>query len=166
MRYWKAGLAFTVAFLIQTSLLNVISIKGYTPNLLLSLVVVFSFLYEDGRYGIIFGAVFGLLYDICFSSVLGPTPLALLVTSSVILLVREFANIENIANMWIVSALSLVIFYLVNWGLLRLGGNPVNFVYVLKILPWTGLYSLAVITGIYLVLIRKVTKHRKDRYFR
>lgn len=166
MRYWKVGAAFTAAFIVQTSLLNVISIKGYTPNLLLCLVVVCTFLYEDGRYGIIFGAAFGLLYDVCFSSVLGPTALALLATSAVILLVRESANIENIVNLWIVSAVSLVIFYLVSWGMFRIAGNPESFVYVLKRLPWTGLYSLAVITGIYLVLIRKVTKHRKDRYFR
>lgn len=166
MKYWKAAAAFLVAFLIQTSLLNIINIKGYTPNLLLCLVVVFSFLYEDGLYGIIFGAAFGLLYDICFSSVLGPTALALVATAVVILIVREFANIENIVNMWIVAAVSLVIFYFVSWVLFHIGGNPEGFIYVLKRLPWTGLYSVAVITAIYLVLIRKVTKHRKDRYFR
>ena len=166
MKYWKMGAAFVVAFLIQASLLNMISIKGYTPNLLLCLVIVLSFLYEDGRYGIVFGAIFGLLYDICFSSVLGPTALALLTTSAVILVVREFANIENIVNLWIVSVLSLFIYYLVGWGLLHLGGNPQGFIYVLKRLPWTGLYSIAVITAVYSVLIRKVAKHRKDRYFR
>ena len=166
MKYWKAAAAVLVAFLIQTSLLNIVNIKGYTPNLLLCLVVVFSFLYEDGLYGIIFGAAFGLLYDICFSSVLGPTALALVATAVGILIVREFANIENIVNMWIVAAVSLVIFYFVSWGLFHIGGKPEGFIYVLKRLPWTGLYSVAVITAIYLVLIRKVTKHRKDRYFR
>lgn len=166
MKYWKAAVAFTVAFLLQTSLLNVISIAGYTPNLLLCLVIVFSFLYENGLYGIVFGAAFGLIYDICFSSVLGPTPLALLVCAAVILVVREYANIENIVNLWVVSVVSLVIFYFISWGLFRLGGNPESFVYVLKRLPWTGLYSLIVITGIYLVLIREITKHRKDRYYR
>ena len=115
MRYWKAAIIFAVAFFVQTSLLNVISIKGYTPNLLLCLVIVFSFLYEDGKYGIIFGAICGLMYDICFSSVLGPTPLALLCTAVVVLLARESANIENIVNLWILSAVSLVIYYLVSW---------------------------------------------------
>ena len=166
MRYWKAAIIFAVAFFIQTSLLNVISIKGYTPNLLLCLVIVFSFLYEDGKYGIIFGVICGLMYDICFSSVLGPTPLALLCTSVVVLLARESANIENIVNLWILSAVSLVIYYLVSWGLFHIGGNPEGLVFVLRRLPWTGLYSLAVITVIYLILIRKETKHRKDRYFR
>ena len=49
MKYWKAAILFTIAFLIQASLLNLVSIGGVTPNLLLCLVVVFSFLYEDDR---------------------------------------------------------------------------------------------------------------------
>ena len=47
MKYWKAGIIFLIAFLIQPSLLNMINIAGYTPNLLLCLVVIFSFIYED-----------------------------------------------------------------------------------------------------------------------
>lgn len=166
MRYWKAAIVFAAAFLVQTSLLNMLSIKGFTPNLILCLVVVFSFLYEEEMYGIIFGAVFGVLYDICFSAVIGPTAIALVVTAIVILIVREYANIENIINLWVVSVLSLGIFYVISWALFRLSGNPLGIVYVLKGLPWTGLYSLVVITAIYLILIRRVVKHRKDRYFR
>ena len=166
MRYWKAAIAFAAAFLIQTSLLNLISIKGYTPNLLFCLVVVFSFLYEDELYGLIFGALFGVMYDICFSIVIGPTALALTVTAVFVLVVREYANIENIMNLWFVSIVSLFLFYLISWSLLHATGNPEGFVFVLRELPWTGLYSVAVITGIYFILIRKKTRHLKDRYFR
>ena len=49
MRYWKAGVIFLIAFLIQPSFLNLINIAGYTPNLLLCLRVIFTFLY-DGEY--------------------------------------------------------------------------------------------------------------------
>lgn len=166
MRYWKAAIAFAVAFIMQTSLLNVISIKGYTPNLLLCLVVVFSFLYEEDLYGLVFGALFGVLYDICFSVVIGPTALALAVTAVFVLFAREYANVENIINLWIVSIVSLVLFYIVSWVLFRIAGNPEGLLFVLKRLPWTGLYSMAVITISYLILIRKKTKHLKDRYFR
>lgn len=166
MKYWKAAILFTIAILIQASLLNLVSIGGVTPNLLLCLVVVFSFLYEDELYGIIFGAVFGVAYDICFSSVTGYTAIALVLTSLMILIVREYANIENIINLWLVSVISLFLYYFVEWGLLHLAGNPLGIVPMLKILPWTGLYSIAVITCIYLVLIRKVIRYRKDRYFR
>ena len=166
MRYWKAAIAFAAAFLIQTSLLNLISIKGYTPNLLFCLVVVFSFLYEDELYGLIFGALFGVMYDICFSIVIGPTALALTVTAVFVLVVREYANIENIMNLWFVSIVSLFLFYLISWSLLHATGNPEGFVFVLRKLPWTGLYSVAVITGIYFILIRKKAKHLEDRCFR
>ena len=166
MKYWKVGLLFLIAFVIQPSLLNVISIKGYTPNLILSLVILFSFLYEQEMYGVIYGAVFGLLYDIMYSDVVGPTPIALVLVAIGILIVREYTNIENIINLWLVSVGSIILYYFANWGLYHLAGNPIGFRFVLNALPWIGLYSLAVITILYFILIRKINKHHRDRYFK
>lgn len=166
MKYLKAGAFFLAAFLIQPSLLNLLSIKGYTPNLMLGLVIVFSFLYENEMYGIVFGAVFGCLYDLCYNAVVGPMPIALVFTAIFIILIREFANIENLINMWVVALLSILLYYGINWGLYRLAGNPAGFMYILKMLPWEALYTMVVITAVYLVLIRKVIRYRKDRYFR
>lgn len=166
MKYWKAGIIFLIAFLIQPSLLNMINIAGYTPNLLLCLVVIFSFIYEDEMYGVVYGAAFGVLYDVCYSQVIGPTPIALTVVAICIILAREYANIENIINMWIVSIISFIAYYLMNWGFHRIAGNPIGIVYVFGKVPWIILYSMVVITIIYLILIRKVVKHHRDRYFR
>ena len=166
MKYWKAGIIFLIAFLIQPSLLNMINIAGYTPNLLLCLVVIFSFIYEDEMYGVVYGAAFGVLYDVCYSQVIGPTPIALTVVAICIILAREYANIENIINMWIVSIISFIAYYLMNWGLHRIAGNPIGIVYVFCKVPCIILYSMVVITIIYLILIRKVVKHHRDRYFR
>ncbi len=166
MSYRKAGAMFLAAFLTQTSLLNLFMIRGYTPHLILCLVVVLSFLYENRTYGIIFGAFFGLLYDICFSSVTGPTAICLVVVATLTLLIREYANIENIINMWIVATLSVMAYYLMSWVLFHLAGNPIGIVYILKKLPGEYIYSLIVITILYLILIRTAAKHRKDRYFR
>jgi len=166
MRYWKAGLAFLAAFILQTSFLNVINIGGYTPNLLLCLVVVFSFLYENDLYGVVYGAAFGLLYDLCFSNVTGPAAIALVVVAVLILVFREHTNVENIINMWFISVVSIVVYYFINWLLMFIGGNPKGLLFVFSQVPWTGLYSLAVITIIYLVLVKTVIRHRKDRYFR
>ena len=166
MRYWKAGLIFLIAFLIQPSLLNMINIGGYTPNLLLCLVVIFSFIYEEEMYGIVFGSFFGVLYDVCYSDVIGPAPIAFLVVAVGIMMAREYVNIENIFNMWIVSILSFCTYYLINWGLHRLAGNPIGIMYVFGKVPWIILYSMAVITIIYLILIRKAVRYRRDRYFK
>ena len=166
MRYWKAGLAFLAAFIIQTSFLNVISIGGYTPNLLLCLVIVFSFLYENNMYGVVYGAVFGLIYDLCFSYVTGPTAIAMAAAAILILVFREYTNVENIINMWFISVVSIVVYYFLNWLLMFICGNPKGLLFVFSHVPWTGIYSLAVITVIYLVLVKTVIRHRKDRYFR
>lgn len=166
MKSWKAGIFFLIAFFIQCSFLNVISIAGYTPNLLLCLVIVFSFLYEEQIYGLLYGALFGVFYDICFADVVGPTPIALVLVALVIFVLREYANIENIVNMWVTSLLSILLYYALNWGLQHLAGNPIGLLYVLKTLPWITLYSLSLMTVLYLILLRKMTRHRKDRYFR
>ena len=68
--------------------------------------------------------------------------------------------------MWVVALLSILLYYGINWGLYRLAGNPAGVMYVLKMLPWEALYTMTVITAVYLVLIRKVIRYRKDRYFR
>ena len=39
-----------------------------------------------------------------------------------IMMAREYVNIENIFNMWIVSILSFCTYYLINWGLHRIAG--------------------------------------------
>lgn len=166
MKYPKAGLVCLIAFLIQTSLLNLVSVAGRTPNLLLCLVVVLSFLYENEMYGVVYGAVFGLLYDLCFGIVFGPTAISLVVVSIFILFVREAANIENIVNMWVVAAVSILIYYTSYWALLHLAGNPTGILYMLKNLPIVFIYSFVVITVAYIILIKRAVKHRKDRYFR
>ena len=155
-----------IAFLIQPSLLNMINIGGYTPNLLLCLGVIFSFIYEAEMYGIVFGSFFGVLYDVCYSDVIGPAPIAFLVVAVGIMMAREYVNIENIFNMWIVSILSFYTYYLINWGLHRIAGNPIGIIYVFGKVPWIILYSMVVITIIYLILIRKAVRYRRDRYFR
>ncbi len=166
MSYRKAGIMFLVAFLIQTSFLNLVIIRGYTPHLLLCLVVVLSFLYENQMYGVVFGAIFGVLYDICFSSCIGPTGISLVIVGIVILILREYTNIESILNLWIVSTVSIFLYYALNWGLFHLAGNPIGFMYVLKKLPGEYIYSFAVITILYFILIRKAARYRTDRYFR
>lgn len=164
MKYWKVGLFFLIAFLIQTNLLNIISILGYTPNLILSLVVLFTFLYEEEIYGVVFGAAFGLLYDVLYSNVIGPMAISLVLVAIGIVIIREFANIENIINMWVVSILSIVAYYFLNWGMHHLAGNPIGFFYVMSQVPFITAYSLIFITVLYKILVKTVNPHHKDRY--
>lgn len=166
MRYWKAGIIFLIAFFIQPSLLNMINIGGYTPNLLLCLTVIFSFLYEKEYYGPLLGAVSGLLYDICYSYAIGPTAIALLLTAVIVMALRQYANVENIISMWVVSVLSFLSYYLINWILYKITGSPEGILYALSHSVWTIVYSMAVITAMYILMIRKVDRYHKDRYYK
>lgn len=166
MRYLRIGAVFLIAFLVQPSLLNVINIQGYTPNLILCMTILYTFLYEDDMYGVVFGAVFGVLYDIMYSNVIGPMPISLVIVAIGIVFVREYTNIENIINMWAVSIVSLLAYYFMNWGLHHLAGNPVGLAFVFERVPWIALYSLVIITILYKIIIRRVIRHHKDKYVR
>lgn len=165
MRYLKAGAAFLVAFLMQTSVLNIVSIGGSTPNLLLCLVVMVSFLYEKELYGLFYGALFGIIYDVCYSYVVGPTAIALVLVAIVVILLRYYANVENSVSMLVVSLIAFIIYYILNWGLHLVAGNPMGLGYVLISSIGTIIYSLIVNFVIYKALIKNVIKHHKDRYF-
>ena len=166
MRYLRIGAVFLFAFLVQPSLLNVINVSGYTPNLILCMTVLYTFLYEDDIYGVVFGALFGVLYDMMYSNVIGPMPISLVLVAIGIVVVREFTNIENIINMWAVSLVSVFAYYFINWGLHYLAGNPVGFSVVLHQIPQIAAFSLVIITVMYFILIKRVIRHHKDRYVR
>lgn len=166
MRYLRIGGVFLIAFLIQPSLLNMINIGGYTPNLILCMTILYTYLYEEDIYGVVFGALFGVLYDMMYSNVIGPMPISLVLVATGIVIIRELTNIENIINMWAVSIVSITAYYFLNWGLHHLAGNPVGFAVVFQQVPWITIYSLVVITVLYKIIIRRVIRHHRDRYVR
>jgi len=166
MNYLKIGAIFLIGFIIQPSLLNLITVGGYTPNLLLGLVILFSFLFEEEVYGVVFGALFGVFYDIMYGVVIGPTPIALVGVAIIILIIREHANIENIVNLWLISLGGIVGYYIFNWGLNRVAGNPIGIKLVLSHIPVILIFTMLFITVMYLVMRKKVIRHHKDRYIK
>lgn len=78
--------------------------------------------------------------------VIGPTPIALLLVAVLVLVLREYANIENIISMWTVSVISFFAYYLINWGLYKIAGTAFGIGYAFSHAIWVILYSLAVIT--------------------
>ena len=79
---------------------------------------------------------------------------------------RQYANVENIISMWVVSVLSFLSYYLINWILYKITGSPEGILYALSHSVWTIVYSMAVITAMYILMIRKVDRYHKDRYYK
>ena len=105
--------------------------------------------------------------DLYLDSDLGTSQaIALLIVSALVLLLRSFANVENIISMWVVSVLAFLSYYLINWGLFKIAGSPAGLLYVLSYSIWVICYSMVVITIMYLFMIKKTERYHKDRYFK
>jgi len=166
MKYRYAICLFTAAFIIQTTLMNVVGIFGVTPNLLLCLVVIFSFLYVDNNYGLVLGVIFGLFYDVCFSEYTGIAALAFFIISLSIMLVNVATNREAVLSVLLVSAGATVLYTLIYWSIMSMLGSSYSFLYMIKKLPLYVLYNTAIVLILYYSMIKKVIRHHDDRYFR
>ena len=62
MRNFKLFLAFLICFIFQSTLLRNFSVFGVAPNLILVLLIVFSFYFEN-YIGLILGVAFGMMQD-------------------------------------------------------------------------------------------------------
>ena len=166
MKYRYAICLFTIAFIIQTTLMNVVGILGATPNLLLCLVVIFSVLYDDNYYGLILGVAFGLLYDICFSQYIGIAALAFFIISLSIMLVNIVVNKEAVVSVILVSIGATVVYTLLYWSVMAMLGSSYSFLYMIRNLPVYIIYNTAIVIILYYSMIKKVIRHHYDRYFR
>ncbi|MCL2436567.1 MAG: rod shape-determining protein MreD [Clostridiales bacterium] len=166
MKYRYAACLFFVAFIIQTTLMNIVSVFGTTPNLLLCLVVIFSFLYDENNYGLVLGVSFGLLYDICFSQYVGIAALAFFVISLAIMLVNVIMNKEVVFSVIVVTASSTVVYTLIYWGIMFMLGSNYSFFHMMRFLPLSVLYNTVIVIVLYYLMINKVIRHHKDRYYK
>ena len=165
MKYWKAGLMFLISYIVQCTLLNIVAIGGYTPNLLLACAIVLTFLYDGQPYGMVMGAIFGLLYDISYGLVVGPTALSVIAVCFLVRILRYSANVENIINMFLTGTFSIVLYYVADWLLMMLTGLRPSVMRSLYTMLFAGMYTLLAVIIIYLILRKKIIKHRRENYF-
>lgn len=163
MKMRFAVIIFLVAFILQGTVLNLFSIYGATPNLILCLVAVFSFLYEDNN-GLTLGVVFGLLIDSCMGQYVGVSALSYLIVSLIVINLRETINKENLASVIIVSVGATLIFNFIYFIIYACLGSTYTLLYWLKLQPIYIIYNSAVVFILYLIFIKKVVKYRNDRY--
>ena len=166
MKYWQAFLFYLAAFLLQPFLYGVIPAAGINLNMILCLTVVFTFVYEEVLPGLFFGPIFGLLTDIMYGQYIGPTAFAVAVCGVIVFILKEYFNNENVINAIIMLIVSTFIFVTTIWIVYNFTNNSYSYVYALKVLPVQLILNTVAGTLLYSVLIKKVVKHRRDRYFR
>ena len=164
MRYYLAIPLFLLAFLFQTTMLWRIPIAGYSPNLLLCMVVVFSFIYQE-RYGLILGIAFGLLLDISTSLFLSVQTLSFVVVFLVVRLFRSIFNHESMLTDMLLGVLATPINLFMVWILNKMMGESVSVVLVFRSLIPLIIMHFLLVGVIHFIFIRTVIKYRQDMRF-
>jgi rod shape-determining protein MreD len=161
MRYYIAAPVFLVAFLLQTTVCWKLPIFGYSPNLLLCLVVVFTFLYDE-RYGLILGAVFGVILDIATSIYVGPYAISFVVVYLAVRMLRNVFNHEKLIPDVLMAIITTPVCVLLVWTIDHLCGVQLHFIFALRsLIPLVIMH--AVITALlHLIFARSVIRHRTD----
>lgn len=165
MKFRYAIIAFAGAFFLQGSVLNLISIFGVTPNLILCLVAGFAFMYENNYFTAAAAISMGLLMDICYMPYVGMSALAYFLICLGVVALKELLNKESMAVMMLVMAASTIAFQLLVWGISLMVGSAVSFILVLKYLPLQILLNVAVIAVFHVVVSGRVIRYRSDRYY-
>jgi rod shape-determining protein MreD len=164
MRWYLAVPVFFAAFIIQTVLLPGVGLWGYSPNLLLCLVCVFSFLYRE-PYGLIMGAVFGALLDVATSWYFGPQAISFVLA---FLIARPFGRVFN--HEWflpqiIIAVIATPVNVFLLWGMGRAAGSPVHVHFAFESLPALLIMHCALVVILHFLFVRSVIRHGMDKKY-
>lgn len=163
MKYRYSFLLFLAAFILQTTVINNFMIFEMSPNLILCLVVIFSFLYE-GYHGIILGVFFGFLSDIYFAEIIGVAAMCNFTVALICIELKRYLYKESMVSIAIVSAVGTAFYALLYWSVNRMLGNAADFLFVMKKEAVLLIYHIIITLAIYQIVSRSVIKHRGDRY--
>ncbi|MDR2132548.1 MAG: rod shape-determining protein MreD [Clostridiales Family XIII bacterium] len=165
MKTRYAVVAFLLAFVAQATMLRYIAIRDVSPNILLCLVIVFAFLYDE-PFGIVFGVLFGILWDVEFGMYVGISAVSQMSAALLTMRIKRYLNHELLLPALAAGLAGVLLNNAVYWTLYKLTGIPHTPVYILKMQPALLAYNLPVVTLFHLLLRRGVIRHRKDREYK
>jgi rod shape-determining protein mreD len=116
MRNFKLFLAFLICFIFQSTLLRNFSVFGVAPNLILVLLIVFSFYFEN-YVGLILGVAFGMMQDIALGQVIGISALIYFAIGIGLQFVRVSVYRDNIIVMILISAAGTSAYAFLYWAI-------------------------------------------------
>jgi hypothetical protein len=147
MKTRYAVIIFASAYIIQSTLLRCVTIYDTSPNLILCLVIVFAFLYDE-PIGLAMGALFGLLWDMQFGVYAGVSGISFM---SAALAGGVLGSVLNSAGFW---------------GVYKLTGVPHTLRYILDMQPALIACDVVMVLLLHLIFRRGVIRHRKDRAYK
>ncbi|MDD2503522.1 MAG: rod shape-determining protein MreD [Clostridia bacterium] len=163
MKYRYSFLIFIVAFILQTTVMNHFGILQMSPNLILCLVIIYSFLYS-GYHGIIYGILFGMTVDFCYATIIGVSAISNFVVCLICIEMKRYLNKDSMVSVMIVSSMGTVVYALLYWSIYKMIGYSYTFLYMAEKEAVLLIYHLIITLVIYQLVSRRIIKHRGDRY--
>jgi rod shape-determining protein MreD len=165
MSYKKATFLYAIALVLQFSLLNMFSINGVTPNLILCLMIFITYKYNDGFQPALLALPFALLSDLMGGQYVGVGALVLLLLGLAVNYFGRDLNRDTIWTLLTVTAIGTIAYNFIYWLVLKMLGNPSIIIDLLKFLAIALPANLLVILIIFFVYTRVYKKRaRPTRY--
>lgn len=167
MRYRVIVPVFAAAFVLQP-FLNSLLPWNSAPELIVSAGLMLCFFYspEDALPAVVTASALELLHDLAIDQYAGASVVAFVAAAAFVLLVKQFINIENALMTAGVYLGAIIIEYVAIWILYRLAGSPYGFIYAMSKIPASVIGDFLFGMILYFIFVRRLIKHRRDRYFR
>ena len=146
---------FAAAYLLQLSLAPLCAVRGIMPGLVLCLMMTILFHYNGGYKCLPVAVIAALMLDMASAHYTGPGALALLLAAGLVYFFRVNLNTDNIVPMLVTAACGTVCYDVVYWWILKLLGDPMGFVYMIRQCGGHVVYDLAVVAVLFLIMSRK-----------
>lgn len=165
MRYAYAFLLCSIGYFLQSTVLIHLSVFGTAPNLMLCLILLLSFLYE-GHCGIVLGIFFGLIQDLSFALIIGPSSLTYLLVALIMNELRRYLYRDSVLNILLASLIGTTTYYGINWSILAIFGGTYRIQNMLLELPILLGYHFIIMVMFYALIGRRSIRHPEDRYYK
>lgn len=146
---------FAAAYILQLSLSPLFAVKGIMPNLVLCLMMTTVFHYNSGYKCLPVAVSAALLLDIAAGPYVGPGALTLLLTAGLVILFRNNLNTDNILPMAVTAVFAVALYDIVYWGILKILGEPMGFVFMIRQCGGHLLYDLVIVAVLFLIMSRE-----------
>ncbi|MGI6751357.1 MAG: rod shape-determining protein MreD [Anaerovoracaceae bacterium] len=163
MKYRYSIPLFIFAFLFQSTIMNQLKIFGVGPNLILCLVILLSFLYEENQ-GLVLGVIFGIIQDLSFGQIIGPSAMAYFVVGFAIKYLRIIFYRDNVLSVFLTTVVGTGLFTIVNWVINTIFLGTYALMYVAKMMPILMGYHFMFMVLFYLIRGRRASYSNYNRY--
>lgn len=167
MRYRTLVPTLIIAFILQLSFMNLISINGIVPNLILCLVLISLLLFNNEHRMIIASVITGFFLDFAVGKFISVYALTYFVLGVVTVVYKQYFNYESKITIIPLCVGGTFIYHVLSSIVLACLGMNISIVKVLTYFAIGSVLNFVVMFIMYVIMIKKATaRPKRSRYER